>query len=144
MGNLLGYCPSNDLFACLFKQSFWIDKGNILPPLGADPDSVTLFGFSSGAFMATQLHISFPETFKGVAMAAGGPYYGFTIYYGDAFEEVGWRERSNMDANEIFNLAVEKAELRSANGDIGDLSLIKNSPVYIMSGKSDTTVPQNF
>jgi hypothetical protein len=53
MGNILGHCPSGEFFSCLPKQSFWINKQYILPPLGADPDTITASGFSSGAYMSS-------------------------------------------------------------------------------------------
>ena len=48
---------------------------NSLPFLGADPHFTTISGISSGGFMAVQMHVAFSETFKGVGVIAGGPYY---------------------------------------------------------------------
>lgn len=39
-----------------------------------DTSSVTLSGLSSGAYMATQFHLSHPDLVSGVGLIAGGPY----------------------------------------------------------------------
>jgi len=46
-----------------------------MPRLAIDPNRVTVSGISSGAHMATQLHIAYSDLFSGVAMLSGGPYY---------------------------------------------------------------------
>ena len=70
----MGNCPSGNLLACPFYSSFWIDHNMKLPPLGADLDSVTLSGFSSGSFFSMNLHIVHSDLIKGVALVNGGPY----------------------------------------------------------------------
>jgi len=45
-----------------------------LPPLGGDMDTVTFAGFSSGSYMAHQMHIVYSDMVKGVGLHAGGPY----------------------------------------------------------------------
>lgn len=42
--------------------------------LGADPELLTISGFSSGAYMAMQLDVVYSSTIKGVALHEGGPY----------------------------------------------------------------------
>ena len=44
------------------------------PALDIDPERITVSGISSGAQMATQLHIAYSDLFSGVAMLSGGPY----------------------------------------------------------------------
>jgi hypothetical protein len=46
-----------------------------LPALGALSDMTTISGFSSGGYMAHQMHIIFSQYYKGVGIAAGGPYW---------------------------------------------------------------------
>jgi poly(3-hydroxybutyrate) depolymerase len=48
-------------------------NSNTLPSMGANADYTTISGFSSGSFMADQLHVIYSETFKGGAFHAGGP-----------------------------------------------------------------------
>ena len=47
---------------------------NAAPVLDIDPERITVSGISSGAQMATQLHIAYSDLFSGVAMLSGGPY----------------------------------------------------------------------
>ena len=42
--------------------------------LDIDPDRITVSGISSGAHMATQLHIAYSDLFSGAAILSGGPY----------------------------------------------------------------------
>lgn len=44
------------------------------PDLNIDPDRITVSGISSGAHMATQLHIAYSDLFSGIALLSGGPY----------------------------------------------------------------------
>ena len=45
-----------------------------LPPLNINPDTITVAGFSSGAFMANQLFVILSETFAGASLMSGGAY----------------------------------------------------------------------
>jgi hypothetical protein len=47
---------------------------SVLPILKLDPSRVTVSGFSSGGFMAVQLHIAHSKIFHGAASIAGGIY----------------------------------------------------------------------
>ena len=44
------------------------------PLLDIDPERITVSGISSGAHMATQLHIAYSDIFSGAAILSGGPY----------------------------------------------------------------------
>ena len=48
---------------------------NVLPALNAEPNTVTVSGFSAGAYFSHRLQIIFSEEFKGMAAFAGVPYY---------------------------------------------------------------------
>ena len=45
-----------------------------LPHLGLNPQTVTVSGFSSGGFMAVQMHVAHSSFIKGAAIFAGGPF----------------------------------------------------------------------
>ena len=124
MGNLLGYCPSGQLFSCLPKQSFWIDKHHLLPALGADGDTVTASGFSSGAYMSSYLQIIYSDRIKGIGFHEGGTYYGGEFY--GRLDEV-----TNQT---IADFAISSADSNMASGLIADLTNLKDSPVYITAG----------
>ena len=57
-----------------------MENNNSLPGFEADPNFVTISGFSGGAFMADQLKIIYSETFKGAGLLSGGPYYNLFFY----------------------------------------------------------------
>lgn len=59
---------------CLGPAISPTQAADTLPALGTDPDSVTVSGFSSGAFMATQMHVALSQTIHGAALFAGGPF----------------------------------------------------------------------
>ena len=46
----------------------------ILPAMGANPDTITISGFSSGSYMTNQMQVIHSSTFKGAGMFEGGPY----------------------------------------------------------------------
>ena len=60
------------ILACLVLvvPAFAGDK----PSLTIDPERVTVSAISSGAHMATQLHIAYSDLFSGVAILSGGPF----------------------------------------------------------------------
>ena len=45
-----------------------------LPAMGADPDSLTFLGFSSGSFASTLMQVSHSSTIKASGLISGGPY----------------------------------------------------------------------
>lgn len=45
-----------------------------LPHLALNPQTITVSGFSSGAFMAVQMHVAHSSLIKGIAVFAGGPF----------------------------------------------------------------------
>jgi hypothetical protein len=46
-----------------------------LPALGALSDQTTISGFSSGAYMAHMMHITYSDYFKGAGIVTGGPFW---------------------------------------------------------------------
>ena len=50
-----------------------------MPPLGGDPDTITLSGMSAGSYMSNTLHLIMSDTIKGVGLYEGGP-YGTNLY----------------------------------------------------------------
>jgi predicted esterase len=45
-----------------------------LPKLKIDPARTAVVGLSSGAYMATQMQLAYPELFPNAALVAGGPF----------------------------------------------------------------------
>ncbi len=46
-----------------------------LAGLNVDTSQISVVGLSSGAAMATQMHVAFSKTFMGAGIVAGVPYY---------------------------------------------------------------------
>ena len=88
-----------------------------------DPDSVTISGFSAGAFQASNLHFIYSSLFKGAALISGGPYSYFM-------------ERSQKEATQVkvANL-VPHAFNAYVNGKIDSLKNIQDSKVLVFFGE---------
>jgi hypothetical protein len=59
----------------MFEQYTYRDIDYRLPPLHANPNTVTSAGGSSGAFWSVNLQVTMPELIKGVGLIQGGSYY---------------------------------------------------------------------
>ena len=118
--------------ACTPKQS-----ATDLPRLKLDATRTTVSGLSSGAYMATQVHMAFSDHIAGVALFAGGPY---GCAQGDL--ETALTKCLNPPADkapDITELA-SMARARAAEGSIADLGGLAGDKVYVMHGTLDTTV----
>lgn len=47
---------------------------SLLPKLGADTTSLTVFGFGEGSTAAMNMHVAFSDEIKGAGLFAGMPY----------------------------------------------------------------------
>ena len=106
-----------------------------LPPLGGDMDTVTFAGFSSGSYMAHQMHIVYSDMIKGVGLHAGGP-------FGQLFTEL-------QDDGSIIDPHTAKRwekypEMLETYGDIDPQKNLKGDPVFILSGKNDQIVLEEY
>jgi poly(3-hydroxybutyrate) depolymerase len=106
-----------------------------LPRLKIDASRVAVAGLSSGAYMATQAQIAYPERFPNAALIAGGP-------YGCAGGKLDTALGSCMkgtpvpDASALAALARERAR----SGETGDLHALAKAHVYVLHGKDDAVV----
>ena len=85
--------------------------------------------------MATIMHTIYSDTIKGAGLIASGP-------YGDKH----WASEDYGDVNSV-NLAydaINKANQNYADGLIDDTANFVDAPVYIFSGKNDTTYPPTY
>ena len=106
-----------------------------LPRLRLDPSRVAVAGLSSGAYMASQVQLSYPELFPDAALVAGGPYGcadgQLSLALGTCMKGV---PAPDIDA------LVARATKRSASGRIGPLQDLAGAHVYLLHGRADTTV----
>jgi hypothetical protein len=53
---------------------------NVLPPMGVNPDTITMAGASSGSYMTNHMTVIHSERIKGSGMMEGGPYHDGLIF----------------------------------------------------------------
>jgi poly(3-hydroxybutyrate) depolymerase len=119
----------------LVGSQSWADTSAPLPKLKIDSARVAVAGLSSGAYMATQAQLAYPELFPAAAMVAGGP-------YGCAGGQLQVALTSCMKGTPAPDVAalVATAQKRSASGQIGPLSALAHARVYLLHGKDDALV----
>ncbi len=110
-----------------------------LPGYGADPNSATVSGISSGGFQAVQMHVAFSAFFKGAAIFAGGPFYCAEGTVGNA---TGRCMTSTSESNVPVASLVTTTKNWATAGSIDPVSNLTNSQVYIWHGTADSTVKQ--
>ncbi|MEP7185680.1 MAG: PHB depolymerase family esterase [Rhodanobacter sp.] len=106
-----------------------------LPRLRLDSSRVAVAGLSSGAYMASQAQLAYPELFPNAAIVAGGP-YGCS---GGKLEAALSSCMKGVPAPDVAAL-VANARERSATGEIGKLTDLAHAHVYILHGKADGLV----
>lgn len=101
---------------------------------GADSNGVSVSGISSGAYMATQMHVAHSALFKGVGIVSGGPYY---CCKGDSTRIPDCTVNgSKIDALVLVDMALAYAEI----GQIDSADNLRESKVYIICGTLDSRV----
>ena len=106
------------------------------PTVHVDRNQITVSGISAGAQMAHQLHIAFPEIFSGVGVLAGSP-------YGCAAGSLGvamTRCMGKVDAVLPIGEFVENIRSAEKEGQVGEISLLRDDPVWIFHGSLDQIV----
>lgn len=111
------------------------DAGSSLPSLKLDPARTAVAGLSSGAYMAGQAQLAYPELFSSAALVAGGPY---GCAEGQLPRALGTCMKG-APAPDVSAL-VARATTRSAAGDIGALENLAHARVYLLHGKDDAVV----
>ncbi len=113
------------------------DAASGLPKLHVDPARVAVAGLSSGAYMATQSHMAWPEIFSGAVLVAGGP-------YGCADGQLKTALSSCMSGTPPVNVdaLVARARARAHAGELGPLAALARSRVYVLHGKDDALVAE--
>ncbi|OOV86149.1 extracellular catalytic domain type 2 short-chain-length polyhydroxyalkanoate depolymerase [Oceanospirillum linum] len=110
---------------------------NQLPYLASlNHASITVSGFSSGGYMANQLHLAHPEKIEGAAIFSAGP-------WGCAIKGLSHAMMSCMKTTLPMISQQERMTMlqkASRSGTIGDPALLVDDPVYIFMGQSDAVV----
>jgi len=123
------------LLIILFTSSIASASGP-LPTVGIDRKQITVSGVSSGAQMAHQLHIAYPDVFSGAAMIAGGP---FGCAGGDlatAFSRCMGSVNGELPLEQFVQEIYEASE----QGRLGKTAALAGDRVWVFHGKLDKTV----
>ena len=107
-----------------------------MPTVGIDREQITVSGVSSGAQMAHQLHIAYPEVFSGAAMIAGGP---FGCAGGDLATAFS-RCMGNVTGELPLEQFVQEINEASLQDRLGKTAALSDDHVWIFHGKLDKTV----
>lgn len=105
-------------------------------------------GISSGAFMAVQFGTAWSSVIKGVGVVAGGPFW---CAKADADDFINAFTLPIMTATgscmsgppRELNRSFEKAEAKSASGDIDSLQFVSRQKVYLFHGYNDAVVARS-
>lgn len=109
-----------------------------LPKYNVSVNDVSISGFSSGAYMAAQMHFAYSKTIrKGAGIIAGGPVY---CSQGNAAIAAGPCMLDTGSRNVPYLISV--VNTWAGNGYIDPTSNMANSKVYLFSGTLDSTVHQ--
>jgi poly(3-hydroxybutyrate) depolymerase len=112
-----------------------------LPAFGAEPDTVTVSGVSSGGYMAGQLHVAHSGAIKGVGVLAAGPYYCaqgsvITAYY-NCMAPGAWTPLPALER--LKRAAGGFAQARA----IDPTANLADARVWLFSGTNDRTVDRS-
>ena len=117
------------MLECAFSHAgwaiVWMDSDWNLPSLGADPDTITMSGFSGGSYQTSMMSVIHSDLIKGVGLFNGGPYANSVL------------DRDTPDEGK----SIAEAYRYEAAGAIPSLANLKDYPVYIHSGLKDNVVP---
>jgi hypothetical protein len=119
-----------------------------LPGYNADIRESSISGISSGAFMAVQFGTAWSSVIKGVGAVAGGPYWcakadandfinGFTLPIMTATGSCMTGPPRDM------NRSFEKADAKSASGDIDAVEFVRRQKIYLFHGYNDAVVARS-
>lgn len=104
--------------------------------LDVDPDRVTVSGISSGAHMATQLHVAYSNIFSGAAILSGGPYN----CAGNSLLTALRRCMTNTDQPLPVADIVSGIRAAAAAGDVADPKNLADDRVWLFRGTEDSKV----
>lgn len=126
------------VFSLLWNISYgflFFSSGHSLEQYNVDHSQISVSGISSGAAMATQMHVIYSKTFMGVGMIAGPP-------FACSEANIGWALTACMTTPSLLSAAVLESTTTAgaAVGNIDATSNMAHDKVFILNGKSDTTI----
>ncbi len=108
-----------------------------LPAFKLDPSRTTVSGLSSGAYMATQVHLAFSDRIAGAAVFAGGPY---GCARGSLETALGHCLAPPADKLPDVTALADAVRQRAADGKLAALDGLAGDKVLVFHGALDATV----
>lgn len=124
--------------------------------MNADPDSITISGFSGGAYVSSQFSVIYSDVFKGGGFFSGGPYSAANTQHPETLKilnkyakEIKKANYDNVTAHHFAKkmsephskVFINSAEKSSDLKLISSLTLLKDKPIFIHSNTYDKVVP---
>ncbi|MDD1781139.1 PHB depolymerase family esterase [Enterovibrio sp. ZSDZ35] len=121
------------------------ENTNALPQLGADSESVTVSGLSSGGAMAVQYGVAFSSEVSGVGVIAGIPYECVNVLSFDPTDPLAsltnaGRAYHCMEKGADLDTLLSLTKRHEKQGKIDSISNIAKQKVWLFSGTEDPTV----
>lgn len=133
------FMQSRNIFVLLLLQTACTKPPAApLPKLTIDNERIAVTGMSSGAYMATQVHMAYSDHLIGAALLAGGPYGCAQGSLDTALTFCIAGEPQAPDANMLARLASERSKKKL----LAPLSGLSGDRVFIMHGRNDRTVAE--
>jgi poly(3-hydroxybutyrate) depolymerase len=111
-----------------------------LPALHADARQISVSGISSGGFMAVQFHVAYSSSVNGAGIVAGGPFYCAKNKASVAVKNCMLPDADDpvppVEELVAFTQALERS------GAVDSTANLKNSKVWLFSGRKDVMVKQ--
>lgn len=108
------------------------------PVYNVDAARMSVSGLSSGAHMATQLHVAHSNLFNGAAILSGGPW---NCAGGAVEKAIGpCLKGGDIDVRHLRRVAAEF----EANGEIGALTNLADDTVWVFHGTLDNVVSKEM
>ena len=119
-----------------------------LSSYNADIRESSISGISSGAFMAVQFGTAWSSVIKGVGAVAGGPYWCAKADAGDIINGYTLPIMTATGSCMVgpprdVNRSFEKADAKSASGDIDPLQFVARQKIYLFHGYNDAVVARS-
>jgi hypothetical protein len=138
------------VFACLTPLSLPAcgDEKGTLQPYNAAISESSVSGISSGGFMAVQFGTAWSSIIKGVGIVAGGPFYcaqatGSDFWNGYTAPILRATGPCMEGPPPDVHLFIDKADEKTASGEIDATSNLRHQKIYIFHGFNDTVVAQS-
>jgi poly(3-hydroxybutyrate) depolymerase len=116
--------------------AFATERPADLPRLGVASDAVSVIGFSSGGYMATQLAVAWPERIQGLGVLAAGPW---SCAQGGLGRALGQCMSTRRGLPELDELGVRLRDYQ-ARGLVGEAASLAELRAFVWHGEADTVV----